>query len=171
MIICYAVPDIWHMTNVIVIFHFGLFFNCYLAAPWQTLGHHWGGSLTHMMLITCILHIQPIGHRKPHNEVGSLSLVEHLVGFELGTFWFWSQHLNPLGHFPFYPYNTLKNENFKKMKKYHTDIIISHICTKSHDHMLYCSWDMSNCYFLFWAIFCPFTPSPPSPITAQKIKI
>ena len=23
---CYAVPEIWHVTNVIVIFHFGLFF-------------------------------------------------------------------------------------------------------------------------------------------------
>ena len=33
--------------------------------------------------------------------------------------------------------------------------------------MLYCSWDMAcnrcNCYFSFWAIFCPFTP-----LTAQK---
>ena len=26
MIICYTVPDIWHVTYVIVIFHFGLFF-------------------------------------------------------------------------------------------------------------------------------------------------
>ena len=26
MIICYTVPEIWRMTNVIVIFHFGLFF-------------------------------------------------------------------------------------------------------------------------------------------------
>ena len=26
MIICYTVPEIWHMTDVIVIFHFGLFF-------------------------------------------------------------------------------------------------------------------------------------------------
>ena len=26
MIICYIVPEIWHVTDVIVIFHFGLFF-------------------------------------------------------------------------------------------------------------------------------------------------
>ena len=26
MVICYTVPEIWHMTDVIVIFHFGLFF-------------------------------------------------------------------------------------------------------------------------------------------------
>ena len=42
--------------------------------------------------------------------------------------------------------------------------------TKNHDHMLHCSWDMAcdgcNCYFSFWAIFCPFIL-----LTAQKFKI
>ena len=75
-----------------------------------------------------------------------------------------------LGHIlPFYPPNSLKNENIKKMKT-PGDIIILHKCTKTHDHMLYSSWDMvrgrCNCCFLFWAIFCPFTP-----LTARKIKI
>ena len=36
--------------------------------------------------------------------------------------------------------------------------------------MLYRSWDMGcdgyNCYFSFWAIFCPFIP-----VTARKMKI
>ena len=54
-------------------------------------------------------------------------------------------------------------------KKTPGDIIILHKCTKNHDYMLYCSWDMArdgcNCYFSFWAIFCPFTP-----LTVQKIK-
>ena len=50
------------------------------------------------MLITYILHIRPEGHWKPHNVVGSLSPAEHLVGFEAGTFQFWSHCLNPLGH-------------------------------------------------------------------------
>ena len=71
---------------------------------------------------------------------------------------------------PFYPLTCLKNENFKKRKKTPGDIIILHKCTKNHDHMLYCFWDMPcdrcNCYFSFWAIFCSFTP-----LTAQKIKI
>ena len=44
-----------------------------------------------------LLHIQPEGQQEPHNEVGSLRPAELLVGFELGTFRFWSQHLNPLG--------------------------------------------------------------------------
>ena len=32
------------------------------------------------MLITCVLHIQPKGHRKPRSEVESLILAECLVG-------------------------------------------------------------------------------------------
>ena len=61
------------------------FFNCFLAAPQQTLGHYQGSSLTHTMLITAFLHIRLEGHPEPRNEVGSLSPVEHLVGFEPGT--------------------------------------------------------------------------------------
>ena len=76
-----------------------------------------------------------------------------------------------MGYFlPFYPPNSLNNENFEKMKKNPGDIHILHKCTKNHDHMLHCYWDMAcdrcNCYFSFWDIFCPFTP-----LTAQKIKI
>ena len=48
----------------------------------------------------------------------------------------------------------------KKMKKIPGHFIILHKCTKDHDHMLYCSWDMArdgcNCYFSFWPIFLPF---------------
>ena len=81
---------------------FFFFFNCYLAAPWPTLGHYRGDSLTHPMLITAgfFLHFRPEGHREPHNEVGSLSPAKHLVGFELRTFRFLLQQLNPLGHSP-----------------------------------------------------------------------
>ena len=75
-----------------------------------------------------------------------------------------------LGHFLlFYPPNSPKNQNFMKMKKTPRDIINLYRCTKNHDHMLYCSWDMvrDRCtYFSFWATFCPFTHP-----TAQKIKI
>ena len=80
---------------------------------------------------------------------------------------------------PFYPLNSPKNENLKEMKKKKEkktdDNIILHTHTKNHDHMLYCSWDMvhdeCNCYFSFWAIFCPFTSPRPPLVTAQKIKI
>ena len=75
------------------------FFKCYLAAPRPTLGHSQGDSLTNPTLITAFVHIQP-GHWEPHNKVGSLSLAEHLAGFEPGAFQFLLQRLNPLGHSP-----------------------------------------------------------------------
>ena len=60
-----------------------------------------------------------------------------------------------------YPPNNPKSQNFEKLKKTPRDIIILHQCTKKYDHMLYYSLDMAcnrfNCYFLFWAIFYPFT--------------
>ena len=43
---------------------------------------------------------------------------------------------------PFYPPNSPKNQNFKKMKKIPRDIIILHICTKNYDQMMYHFWDM-----------------------------
>ena len=96
MIICYTVPDIWHVTDVIVIFHFGLFL-------------------------------------------------------------------------PFIP-KSPKNQNSKRMKKTPADIIILQLCTKNHDHILYCSWNMAcnrynclacnryNCFSL-WVIFLLFYPA------------
>ena len=72
--------------------------------------------------------------------------------------------------FPFTPLTTPENQNPNKMKKSPRDIIILHRCTKNHCHMLYRSWDIvcdgCNCYFSFWAIFCPFTS-----LTAWKRKI
>ena len=63
-----------------------------------------------------------------------------------------------LGYFlTFYLHNSPKNLNFYKIKKVLWEIIILHKCTKNHDHMLYCSWDMAcdgcYCYFSFWAMF------------------
>ena len=73
-----------------------------------------------------------------------------------------------LGYFfPFYPPNSLKNQNLKTMKKPGVTMIL-HKCTKNHDHMLYCSRDMAcdRCnYFSFRDIFYPFAP-----LTAQKSK-
>ena len=42
---------------------------------------------------------------------------------------------------PFIPTNNPKNQNFEKMKKALVDIIILHMCTKPHNHMLNCYWD------------------------------
>ena len=71
-----------------------------------------------------------------------------------------------------YPPNSLKKKIQKneKKKKMPGDTIILHKCTKNHDHLLYCSWDMvrdgCKCYFSFWAILFPFTT-----LIAQKMKI
>ena len=67
------------------------------------------------------------------------------------------------GHFrTVYPTNNVKNQNFEKMKITPRDVNILLNCTKHHDHMLYCSWDMAcdgcNFHFSFWSIFCLFTP-------------
>ena len=76
------------------------FFNCYLAVSRPTFDHFQGDSLTNPMLITVFVQVRPEGHGECHNEVGSLNPVEHLAGFEPGTFQFWLQRLNPLGHSP-----------------------------------------------------------------------
>ena len=44
--------------------------------------------------------------------------------------------------FPFYPANSPKKQNFKKMKKNPGDIIILHMCTKKYHYMMYGSWDI-----------------------------
>ena len=56
------------------------------------------------------------------------------------------------------------------MKKFAGDIIILHMCTENHNHMMHGSWDTEwdGQHFLsFWAIFLPFyhqpTPHSPSP--------
>ena len=59
-----------------------------MAVARPTLGHSQGDSITNTMSITAYVHIQPEGHREPRNEVGSLSPVKRLAGFEPGTFQF-----------------------------------------------------------------------------------
>ena len=63
--------------------------------------------------------------------------------------------------FPFYPPNNTENQNFEKMKKAPGDIIILHMCTKNHNHMMYSSWDTEwdrQIFLAFCTIFCTFIP-------------
>ena len=75
------------------------FFYFFWTAIWLPHGQLWAiwDSLTHPMLISAFLHFWPKSHQEPHNEAGSLSQVMHMVGFELGTFWFLLKCLHPLG--------------------------------------------------------------------------
>ena len=77
-----------------------------------------------------------------------------------------------MGHFlPFYSPKSLKNKNFKKMKKQPGDIIILHKCTKNYDQMMYGSWDMVRdrliishlglCFALLPFYLLPFCPNSP----------
>ena len=65
-----------------------------------------------------------------------------------------------LGHFlPFTPLKTPKIKILKN-KKFAGDIIILHMYTKNHNHMMYGSWDMQwdrQNFLSFSAIFCPIT--------------
>ena len=67
------------------------------------------------------------------------------------------------------PSSPLTAQKMKISKKWKSVWRYHHKCTKIHDHMLHCSWDMAcdgcNCYFSFGANFLPFYP-----LTAQKIK-
>ena len=63
-----------------------------------------------------------------------------------------------------------KNQALEKMKTFAGDIIILHMCTKTHNHMWCSSWDTK------WdIIFCHFGPFfaflTPSTLTTQKTKI
>ena len=41
--------------------------------------------------------------------------------------------------FALLPPNNLENQNYEKMKKESGDVIILHMCTKNHDHMMHSS--------------------------------
>ena len=56
---------------------------CYLTVPRPTLSHYQGDSVNH-----CIIQLHLKGHMEPHNKAGSLTPVEHLVGFEPVVFQF-----------------------------------------------------------------------------------
>ena len=62
-----------------------------------------------------------------------------------------------------------ENQNSKKIKKLSEDVIILHMFSKNHNHMMYASWDMEYDrynFLSFWAVFCLFTP-----LLTPKIKI
>ena len=69
------------------------------------------------------------------------------------------------------------NSNWDKIthsltKKNPGGVIILHQCNKNHDHLLYCSRDVTrdgcNCYLSFSAIFSPFTPYNPKNQNVKK---
>ena len=151
-IIWCMIPEIWSVTNRIFL------------SFWSVFSHFTSLTTRKIKILktekkTKTYHFTHVHHKWQSNNVWFL---RHCA---------WQTNLFViLDYFlPFYPPNSSKNENFKKMKKTPGDVIILHMSTKNHDHMLYCSSDMvhDRCnYFSCWDIFCPFTPQ-----TAQKMKI
>ena len=75
----------------------------------------------------------------------------------------------------FYLASSPKCENFKTMKKTPGDVIILHKCTKNHDHMPICSWDIWHVTYIivvfhFFGNFFPFTPNSPKTQNFKKMK-
>ena len=76
-----------------------IFFKLLFGYPTPNFGSLLRGQPYSPNVNHCVFHFWPKGHRESRNEVGSLSLAECLVGFELGSFQFLLR-LNPLRHFP-----------------------------------------------------------------------
>ena len=128
MIIGYTVSEIWCMTDVIVIFHFGLFFTLLPLTDRKIKNSRkWKKGLEISSFYTIVPKIMIKCYTVPE--------ICHMADVTYFSFW---------TIFCCYPPNSLKNQNFKKMKKKPGDIIILHKCTKNHDHMLYCSYDMAR---------------------------
>ena len=89
--------------------------------------------------------------------------VRHNSEFAFGIYWWTLKNLK---------IRILKKWK-KKKKKINGDINILHICTKNYNHMKYSSWDteLGRFFLSFLAIFWPFTPTSPTPLTTQKTKI
>ena len=147
-----TVPEIWRLMAVIGIFHFGQFFA--LLPPNSSKN---GNIYIYKRkkqetssIYTSVLKIMIIGYTVPE-----IWCVTDVIGiFHFGQF------------FALYPCNSPKNGNiYIKKKKPTGDIINLHMCTKNHDHMLYCSWDMvydgCNWYFHLGQFFALLPPTPP----------
>ena len=79
-----------------------------------------------------------------------------VIGYNVPEIWHVMDVIVIFNTFPFYSPITAQ-----QMKTNPGDIVILHKCTKNHDHMLYCSWDMARegCnYFSLSAFFLPFYP-------------
>ena len=139
MIIGYTVLEIWHMTDVIVVFQFGQFFA--LLPPQQP--KKWKFQINTTILGDIILlH----NCTKTHDymlycswDMVHDSCTDIIVIFHFGLF------------FALWPPYLPKKWKYKKNEKKHQDIMILHKCTKAHDDTLCCSWDMvrdgCNCFF------------------------
>ena len=105
-----------------------------------------------------ILHISSINENHDVCMIPEIWSVTDRIFSHFGPF-FALLHSSPLQQ-PLTAWNMKKSKKWKNCLEI-WDIIILHKCTKNHDHMLYCSWDMArDTYFffhsgLFFAVLLP----------------
>ena len=134
MIICYIVPEIWHMTDIIffILVHF---------LPFHPPNSPKNQNFKKMEKTSGDIIILP---KHPKNHDHMLYCSWDMVCDRCNYFSFWAIFC------PFTPLTAQKIKILKKWKK-HLEISSFYMCNKYHDHMLYCSWDMvcdrCNCYF------------------------
>ena len=146
------VPEIWSATDR-TFCHSGLFFALLPFYPfWDPesqpkISKFWKNKKTPWDIIT--LHMCTINYN--HMMYGS-----------------WDTECNRHNFLSFWTifclFTPLKTWKIKIWKKWKKCLEISfYTSVPKKDHIIYCSWDMAcdrcNCYFSFWAIFCPFTPT------------
>ena len=116
MIICYTVPEIWHVTDVIVMFHFGLFFA--LLCPNSQKNENlkkWKKCLEISSFYRSVPKIMIIWYKKNTCRYNYQNLDDTIYNT-----WDMEQNILKLvilDHFlPFYPTKPPKNQNFEKWK-------------------------------------------------------
>ena len=88
--------------------------------------------------------------------------------------WFLKYKVPQTGHFgSFFTLSVPTTWKIKilKLKKPPGDIIILHICTINHNHLMYGSWDMEHGkqnFLSFMTVFCHFTPYGPRKLKFKK---
>ena len=116
----------------------------FLTAIWllhgQLLDHYRGGRLTQPVLIIVFLYNWPESHRASCNKVGSLSPAERLVGLESGTFRFWLQRLNPLGHSLQILGKSQKKQNFSPLLSVENCLQSKNFDNKWYLHKIFFNW-------------------------------
>ena len=118
--------------------HFGSFF-CSLPHYWPEKIKFWdnekmsGRIISLHLCITIDDHVMYISRDAEHDRHNFLS--------------FWTA---------IYLLKTRKIKILKKWKESSGDVIILHMCSKNHDHIMYASWDIEckRQYFVIWVIFC-----------------
>ena len=162
ILICYTVPEIWCVTYVIVIFHFGLFLPFYSSNSLKKEnfkkkeGKKPQKTTTTTTTTTWRYHYFTQAYQKSWSY--AILFLRYMVrDWGNSYFSFWTI---------FCPFSVLTAQKIKIsfIKKTPGGIIILHKCTKNYDHMLYCSWDMSMMdgiifhFRLFFALLPPTSP-------------